>query len=120
MAECPTTVTKSGVVVVRPKGRLTFGMAADLRNQLRGLVDDGSIRLVVDLSDVPSTDSSGLGVLIDGLKAARQAGGDLRIAGANDHVLAAIELTNLDRILKSFDTVDQAFDESLTGAADLG
>lgn len=120
MADCPTTITRSGAVVVRPSGRLSFGMAADLRDQLRGLVETGSNRLVVDLSDVPSTDSSGLAALIDGFKAARQAGGDLRIAGTRDHVMAALELTNLDRILKSVDTAEHAFDEPLTTAADSG
>lgn len=120
MADCPTTVTRSGAVVVRPKGRLSFGMAADLRDQIRGIVEKRSNRVVVDLSDVPSTDSSGLGALIDGLKTARQAGGDLRIAGAHDHVMAALELTNLDRVLKAVDTAEHAFDEPLTTAADSG
>lgn len=72
---------------------------------------------MVDLSAVPATDSSGLGALIDGLKAARQAGGDLRLAAVNQHLRSALELTNLDRVLKSFDTAEQAFDEPAHASA---
>lgn len=110
MSESPTTLTPSGAVVVRPRGRLTFGVAPELRNQLRGLIAGGRNRLVVDLGEVQSTDSSGIAVLIDGLKTARRAGGDLRISGANDKVRAAIELTNLNQVLKSYPTAEEAFD----------
>jgi anti-anti-sigma factor len=109
--ECPTTVTPSGAVVVRPEGRLDFGAATDLRNQLKALVEGGNTRLVVNLAAVPSTDSAGLGALIEGLKATRQYGGDLRLAAVNVHIKAALELTNLDQFLRSFDTADQAFAE---------
>lgn len=112
MSKSPTTLTQSGAVVVRPEGRLTFGVAPELRNQLRALVASGSNRLVVDLSGVPSTDSSGIAVLIDGLKTARRAGGDLRIAAANDKVRAAIELTNLNQVLKSYATAEEAFSDA--------
>lgn len=66
--------------VVQPTGRLNMVAAPRLREQLHGLVENGSSRLVVDLSRTDFIDSSGLGALVSGLKAARQAGGDLRIA----------------------------------------
>lgn len=68
----------------------------------------GKPRIVVDLSAVDFIDSSGLGALIGGLKAARQEGGDLRIACAGDQVKAVLKLTNLDRILAPYGTVEEA------------
>lgn len=114
MTDFPTRTTSSGVVVVRPGGRLNMVAAPGLREQLHGLVQGGSSRLVVDLSGAEAIDSSGLGALISGLKAARQGGGDLRIAGPGEQAKAVLELTNLSRVLKSYDTVDlaeAAFDE---------
>jgi anti-sigma B factor antagonist len=111
MVEWPTETTAAGTVVLRPSGRLNMVAAPDLREQLRSLVQSGSARVVVDLSGVESIDSSGLGALISGLKAARNAGGDLRISGPNTQVMAVLELTNLNRVLKPRESVEKAFDE---------
>lgn len=112
MVEWPTRTTASGSVVLRPEGRLNMVAAPDLREQLHSLVRAGNNRIVVDLSGVETIDSSGLGALISGLKAARQGGGDLRIASPSEQALAVLELTNLNRVLKSTDSPDTAFDES--------
>jgi anti-sigma B factor antagonist len=53
-------------------------------------------------------DSSGLGALIGGLKQGRQAGGDLRIAGAPERVRMVLSLTNLDRVLRPYDDLASA------------
>lgn len=95
----------------QPDGRLNMVAAPDLREQLHSLVREGNSRLVVDLSGVDSIDSSGLGALISGLKVARQAGGDLRIAAPGEQAVAVLELTNLNRVLKSYDHADSAFDD---------
>lgn len=107
----PTRTLESGVVVICPQGRLNMSVAPVMREELHRLVDSGNSRIVVDLSNVETIDSSGLGALISGLKAARQAGGDLRIAEAGDQVAAVLELTNLDRILQSYESAERAFDD---------
>lgn len=103
--------TPGGVVVLRPTGRLNMVIAPDFRKELHDLVASGEQRVVVDLSAVEFIDSSGLGALISGLKAARLAGGDLRIAAPNAQVLSVLELTNLNRVLLAYDSPDRAFDE---------
>lgn len=110
MTEWPTRTTANGAVVVRPEGRLNMVVAPDVREQLHALVRSGKSKLVVDLSGVETIDSSGLGALISGLKAARQGGGDLRISSPSEQAQAVLELTNLNRVLKSFDSADVAFD----------
>lgn len=112
MGEWPTRTTDGGATVLRPEGRLNMVAAPDLREQLHALVRGGKTRIVVDLSAVETIDSSGLGALISGLKAARQGGGDLRIASPSEQATAVLELTNLNRVLKSCESPDDAFDES--------
>ena len=95
-------------VVLAPEGKLNLVAAPPLKARIDDLVAAGRAHLVVDLHAVDFIDSSGLGALIGGLKSARQQGGDLRIAAAGDQVRAVLKLTNLDRILAPYATVDEA------------
>ena len=97
-----------GVTVVRPSGRLDLLSAAAMRQRLAQEVAAGHQRLVVDLAQVTFIDSSGLGALIGGLKAARVAGGDLRIARPGEQARITLELTTLDRVLRPYSTVEEA------------
>lgn len=103
--------TPSGTVIVRPEGRLNMVAAPGLRQELHDIVENGSNRVVVDLSATNFIDSSGLGALISGLKVARQAGGDLRIASPTTQVETVLSLTNLNRVLRAHPSADTAFDE---------
>ncbi len=105
-----TTEKVGGATVVHCDGRLNMVAAPRLKGSLDELVAEGRTRLVVDLSRTAFIDSSGLGALIAGLKRARQVGGDLRIAAANDQVRTVLGLTNLDRVLKPYDDVSAAAD----------
>lgn len=102
---------ESGVVVVQPTGRLNMVAAPTLRKQLNDIVETGGRRLVIDLSAIEFIDSSGVGALIAALKIARKAGGDLRIAAPTRQVCTVLELSNLDRILHAYESVDSAFVE---------
>ncbi|MEO5851861.1 MAG: STAS domain-containing protein [Nocardioides sp.] len=96
------------VAVLRCTGRLNMSAAPGLRTAVDELVGQGASRIVIDLSDTSFVDSSGLGALVGGLKSARQAGGDLRIAGAAEQVRTVLALTNLDRVLTPHRTVADA------------
>ncbi|CDQ42947.1 MULTISPECIES: STAS domain-containing protein [Mycolicibacterium] len=111
MSNFPVNSLESGVAVVVPTGRVNMVAAPALRRQLHSLVEDGHTRVVVDLSGVDFIDSSGLGALISGLKVARQAGGDLRIAAPSRQVTSVLELTNLNRVLRAHAEAASAFDD---------
>lgn len=104
------TVTPQGadVAVVRPTGRIDLESAAELKRRLTQEIAGGRTRIVVDLSEVPFIDSSGLGALVGGLKAAKIAGGDLRIARPSDQAKVVLELTSLNRVLRPYGTVEEA------------
>ncbi|MBX7450889.1 STAS domain-containing protein [Mycolicibacterium sp. 3033] len=110
MSEFATRMIEPDVAVVRADTRLTMVSAPGLRKELYDIVENGTARIVVDLAATEFIDSSGLGALISGLKLARQAGGDLRIASVNEQVRTVLELTNLDRILIAYDSPENAFD----------
>jgi anti-sigma B factor antagonist len=101
-------MTETRTAVLQPTGRLNMVAAPALKNLVEETVASGQTRIVVDLGEVTFIDSSGLGVLISGLKATRQAGGDLRIAEVPEQVMTVLRLTNLDRVLRVHRTVVDA------------
>ncbi len=102
--------TERDIAVVVPRGRLNMVAAKQLREALAEVVAGGTNRIVVDLGETTFLDSSGLGALVSGLKAARQAGGDLRVARPTPEVLAVFQLTNIDKVLRPRPDVASAFD----------
>jgi anti-sigma B factor antagonist len=83
--------------------------APAFREQVKQVIESGaSRRLVVDLGEVSFVDSTGLGAVIGGLRVARQAGGDLRVARANRQVLLVLDLTSLNRVLRPYSSVEAA------------
>lgn len=111
-AKFPTSLTERGVTVIAPRGRLDLAVASDLRQQLLELVNGGQSRVVVDLSAVDLIDSSGLGALVSGFEAARERGGDLKITAPGEQAVLVLELTNLNRVLRTVESADSAFDDA--------
>ena len=101
-------MTDTSTAVLQPTGRLNMVAAPAFKNLVEETVASGQTRIVVDLGQVTFIDSSGLGALISGLKATRQAGGDLRIADVPEQVMTVLRLTNLDRVLSAHATVVDA------------
>ena len=100
---------EQGIAVVRGAGRLNMVSAGQLRELVAAAVAGGSSRIVVDLAAVDFIDSSGLGALVNGLKIARQAGGDLRISAPTDQVKLVLQLTKMERVLYPYPTVESAY-----------
>lgn len=97
-----------GIAVGLFTGRLDFASAAEARAGFTNAIAAGYRKLIIDLSKVDFVDSAGLGSLIGGMRGARQAGGDLRIANPNDQVTMLLSLTSLDQVLKVHPTIEEA------------
>ncbi|MCL1900407.1 MAG: STAS domain-containing protein [Promicromonosporaceae bacterium] len=105
-----TETDHADYIVLAPTGKFNMVSAPLLKTRMDDLVAAGKARLIIDMSSVEFIDSSGLGALIGGLKGTRQAGGELRLAAPGDQARAVLKLTNLDRILTPYKTVEEAAD----------
>jgi anti-sigma B factor antagonist len=97
-------------VVLGLSGRLDATTAPDFKARLKRLVGDGYAQLVIDLTDVPFIDSSGLAALVSGLKAAREASGTLKLVGLNEQTRTVFRVTLLDRVFAFYPDVNEAID----------
>lgn len=98
----------AGHTVLEVAGELDVYTAPRLREQLVNQARAGRHRLVVDLAELVFIDSSGLGVLVGGLKRARAADGTVTITGANAHILDVLRITGLVRVFPVYGTVAEA------------
>lgn len=72
---------------------------------------EGATKLIVDLSEVESCDSSGLSSLLVANRILNSTGGSMRIAAPSEKVYSLIKITQLERVLPVCATVDEAFAE---------
>ena len=72
---------------------------------------DGVNRLIIDLSNVESCDSSGLSAILVANRIISANEGQIRLAAPSEKVHTLIKITQLDRVLQVTETVDQAIKE---------
>lgn len=89
-------------------GRLTAATSPLLRDKLKQLTEENRIHILLEMSAVSFIDSSGLAALVSGLKATRERGGWLKLAGVTPTVLQILKLTKLDRVLGNYPTIETA------------
>ncbi len=97
---------ESTVLAVR--GEVDVYTAPRLREKLVELVAQGNYRIVVDLNGVDFLDSTGLGVLVGGLKRVRSHGGDMALVCTHQRIIKVFEITGLTKVFPIHDTLDAA------------
>ena len=76
-------------------GEVDVHTAAQLGSALDTVIDAGALQLVVDLTDTPFLDSTGLSVLVRALSRVRADGGSMRIVAPADRIAKVFRLTGL-------------------------
>ena len=95
-----------GRTVVCVGGEIDVYTAPKLRDKITELVADGSYHLVVDMSAVEFLDSTGLGVLVGGLKKVRTHDGSLELVCNQDRLLKIFRITGLAKVFVIHDSAD--------------
>jgi anti-sigma B factor antagonist len=95
-------------VVVAVRGEVDIATAPKLREKLVELASQGAQQVVVDLDGVEFLDSTGLGVLIGGMKRLRGLDGDLTLVCTQPRILKVFEITGLNRAFSIYESVDDA------------
>lgn len=94
--------------VVAVGGEIDVYTAPKLRDKITELVAAGSYDLVIDLEAVEFLDSTGLGVLVGGLKKVRAHDGQLRLVCTQDRLLKIFRITGLAKVFDIHDTAEAA------------
>src|SRR5919109_955930 len=96
---------RDGHTVLSVHGEVDVYTAPRFRERLIELVSEGKLRIVVDLEAVDFLDSTGLGVLVGGLKRLRSHDGDLTLVCTQSRILKVFEITGLTKVFSIYDSV---------------
>jgi anti-sigma B factor antagonist len=97
------------IVVLEMTGRITLGRdCQQIEADVDALVRGKQTRIVFDLAKVKYMDSSGVGIMVMCSGKAREAGGELRLAGATGVVEQTLKLTRASVIVPTFATLAEA------------
>jgi anti-sigma B factor antagonist len=109
-----------GQTVVEVSGEIDVYTAPRLREALISLVDAGNYRLIIDMDGVEFLDSTGLGVLVGGLKRVRAHDGSIDLVCTQGKILRIFRITGLSKVFPIHDTIAAALGEAATNATQAG
>lgn len=96
---------RDGQKILRLKGPLNIHTIFEFQNAVRA---ETSPTLIVDFSDVPFIDSSGLGALVTAQLTAQRTNRKLALAAMNSQVSALLEMTNVKKFFSAYRTLQEA------------
>jgi len=103
-----TTREADGKTIVAVGGEIDVYTAPKLRDKITELVAGGAYDLVVDMQEVEFLDSTGLGVLVGGLKKVRAHNGSLQLVCNQDRLLKIFRITGLAKVFVIHESADEA------------
>ena len=100
--------TKDGIEVIDVEGTIDIYTAPRLRELLIDLASTDNCQLIVNMDKVEFLDSTGLGVLVGGLKRVRAHDGSLDLVCTQERILKLFRITGLTKVFGIYETVNQA------------
>jgi anti-anti-sigma factor len=102
-----------GVRVVGIRGEFDLANSAPVEDLLAGAARDTEHPLVIDLTECPFIDSTGLATLLHGTKPAQNGESHVALVSPGGEVRRLLALTAIDRTIPVFETLNEARDAVL-------
>jgi anti-sigma B factor antagonist len=109
------TSEREGASVLTLRGEIDVYTAPQMRQAIVDLVDGGVTNVIVDMAQVDFLDSTGLGVLVEGLKRINSKDGTLSIVATQGRILKIFDITGLDRAFAIHASVEEALADAPQG-----
>jgi anti-sigma B factor antagonist len=97
--------SREGIRILRLSGPLTLSNLFGFQSQLRA---DRSRALILDFTEVPLADSSGIGALVGAHVSRQKDKRSLGLVGVNQRILNALEVTKVQNFFHFYTTVGEA------------
>ena len=101
--------SQNNVKIIKLRGRLNLGESVDrMRQTFDDLINAGEINFVVDLGEVAMVDSSGIGLLVRCLTAAKQRAGTLKLLKPSKFAVQTLRMTGLLSLFEVYEDEETA------------
>lgn len=100
---------REGVTILDLKGKITIGVGdVALRESIQQALAAGAMKILVNLGDVSTIDSSGVGELVSAYTTVTNRGGKLKLLHLPPKVADILQITQLITVFEVFDDEDEA------------
>jgi anti-sigma B factor antagonist len=97
------------VTILELAGRLVLGEGdIPLRNCVNRLVEQGRVKIVLDMRNVTRLDSAGIGMLVSKYLTAHRNGGSVKLLHLTIRGDRLMDITKLSTVLEIFESEDEA------------
>lgn len=100
---------RNDVTILDLKGKITIGAAEEaLRDAVHRVLGAGAQKLLLNLKDVSTIDSSGVGELVSSYTSATNRGAKIKLANLPPKINDILTITQLITVFDVYDTEDEA------------
>lgn len=101
--------SQNNIKIIKLRGRLNLGESVDrMRQTFDDMINAGEIFFLVDLGEVAMVDSSGIGLLVKCLTAAKQRSGTLKLLKPSKFAVQTLRMTGLLSLFEVYDDEEKA------------
>jgi len=99
----------NGVHIIAAEGKITIGNGdQELGEAVRGALEKGHLKIILNMAKVTTLDSSGLGELVGCYTSIKHRSGELRICCLNSRIFNLMQMTSLHSVFEVKDTEEEA------------
>ena len=96
--------TSSNVTIIDLSGNLIIGKSEEsLRETIKQMIAGDCKHLLLNLADVPTIDSSGIGAMIKSFTSVKEAGGKLKVLRPSRMARQLLSITGLLSVLETYE-----------------
>ena len=99
------------VTILDLRGKITIGSGdVALRNAIQEVMNSGAKKVLINMNDVSTIDSSGIGELVAAYTTVTNRGGKLKLVGLPPKVSDILQITQLVTVFEVMDSEEEAVD----------
>lgn len=96
------------IEILECRGHLDAPSMVTFKNKLRKLMEKNRNKVILDLARTKDADLAGLGILVERIKEARTADGDIKLCNLNEDLAKTFKLVGVSKLIDTYSSQEAA------------